>query len=90
MNSQPSFMVRAYPRVQNSGSLPSSHHHLISNSIPDFIKNDVTRLYKDLLPHVKITLVEAGPALLGPFDEAMQRYAYSLFRKRDIEVCLDY
>ena len=33
----------------------------------DFVKQDVKRLYSDMLPFVKITIVEAGPALLGPF-----------------------
>jgi NADH dehydrogenase FAD-containing subunit len=54
----------------------------------DFVKYDVRRLYRDLLPFVKITLVEAGPALLGPFDRALQDYAHGLFRKRDIDVRL--
>lgn len=54
----------------------------------DFIKQDVSKLYKDLLPFVHITLVEAGPALLGPFDTALQNYAFGLFEKRDIDVRL--
>jgi NADH dehydrogenase FAD-containing subunit len=37
---------------------------------------------------VKITIVEAGPALLGPFDKALQDYAHGLFRKRDVDVRL--
>lgn len=44
--------------------------------------------YKDLLPFVKITVVEAGTALLGPFDKAHQNYALNLFAKRDIDVRL--
>jgi NADH dehydrogenase FAD-containing subunit len=54
----------------------------------DFVKHDVKRMYQDLLPFVRITLVEAGPALLGPFDSALQDYAHGLFRKRDIDVRL--
>lgn len=58
-------------------------------SLPiDFVKQDVKRLYHDLLPFVSITIVEAGPALLGPFDKALQDYAHSLFQKRDIHVRL--
>lgn len=52
------------------------------------MKQDVKRLYKNLLPYVKITLVEAGPALLGPFDAALQDYALRLFHRRDIDVRL--
>jgi len=55
---------------------------------PDFVKYDVKRLYPDLLQYVKITVVEAGPALLGPFDKALQEYAMGLFKKRDINVLL--
>lgn len=54
----------------------------------DFVKQDVKRLYNDLLPFVKITVVEAGPALLGPFHKALQDYAHGLFKKRDIDVRL--
>jgi len=54
----------------------------------DFVRQDVKRLYSELLPFVKITIVEAGPALLGPFDKALQDYAHGLFRKRDIDVRL--
>lgn len=46
------------------------------------------RLYKNLLPYVKLTVVEAGPALLGPFDAALQDYALRLFHRRDIDVRL--
>jgi NADH dehydrogenase FAD-containing subunit len=45
-------------------------------------------MYQDLLPFVKLTLVEAGPALLGPFDSALQDYAHGLFKKRDIDIRL--
>ena len=41
-----------------------------------------------MLPFVRITIVEAGPALLGPFDKALQDYAHGLFKKRDIDVRL--
>lgn len=58
------------------------------SELHDFIKHDVSRLYRDLLPHVKITLVEAGPALLGPFDAALQKYAHGLFQRREIDVRL--
>ena len=56
--------------------------------VADFVKNDVQRLYRDLLPYVKITVVEAGPSLLGPFDKALQDYALGLFGHRDIDVRL--
>lgn len=54
----------------------------------DFVKDDVKKNYAALLPYVSITIVEAGPALLGPFDKALQDYARGLFQKRDIDVRL--
>lgn len=55
----------------------------------DFVKNDVKRLYSDLVPHVKVTLVEAGSALLGPFDKKLQEYTLGLFTNRSVDVRLD-
>ena len=69
-----------------SHAQPRSHSQFYQ--FADFVKQDVKRLYSDLLPFVKITLVEAGPALLGPFDKALQDYAHGLFVKRDIDVRL--
>ncbi|KAL7580393.1 hypothetical protein ACA910_004418 [Epithemia clementina (nom. ined.)] len=59
-----------------------------TSELHDFVKHDVKRLYRDLVPHVKITVVEAGPSLLGPFDKALQEYALGLFKNRDIDVRL--
>jgi len=54
----------------------------------DFVTRDVKRLYPDLLEFVSVTLVEAGPSLLGPFDKYLQDYALGLFKKRDVDVRL--
>lgn len=55
----------------------------------DFVTNDVKRLYNDLVPFVKVTLVEAGSSLLGPFDTSLQKYTLQLFEKRSVDVRLD-
>jgi NADH dehydrogenase FAD-containing subunit len=54
----------------------------------DFVTVDAKRLYKQLVPHVKVTVVEAGPALLGPFDRNLQNYTHGLFKDRNIDVRL--
>jgi NADH dehydrogenase FAD-containing subunit len=51
----------------------------------DFIEGDGPRYYRDLLPYVRIRIVEAAPTILRPFedglkDEAMRRLT------RDIEI----
>ena len=55
----------------------------------DFVTNDVKRLYSNLVPFVKVSLVEAGPSLLGPFNKSLQEYTLGLFNKRDIDVRLE-
>ena len=55
----------------------------------DFLAEDLQRLYPELVPFVKITLVEAGGALLGPFDKSLRDHVARLFKKRDITVKLD-
>ena len=45
-------------------------------------------LYPQLSACVSLTLVEAGPALLGPFDRVLQDYVLRLFKGRDIDVRL--
>jgi NADH dehydrogenase FAD-containing subunit len=87
------FIYRSLVRKHNAAGWPGPTKLLTSAALygtprPDFVKQDVKRLYPHLLPYVKITVVEAGPALLGPFDKALQDYVLRLFNKRDINVRL--
>lgn len=52
----------------------------------DFLQSDVSKWYPDLMKHVKVTLVEAGPGLLGSFDKALADYYLDSLRKKDIDV----
>jgi len=54
-----------------------------------FATVDIARLYPDMVKYVRVTLVEAGSSLLGPFDSALQEYTKTLFQGRDIDVLLD-
>uniref|UniRef100_A0A7S2S1W9 FAD/NAD(P)-binding domain-containing protein n=1 Tax=Eucampia antarctica TaxID=49252 RepID=A0A7S2S1W9_9STRA len=54
----------------------------------DFVTNDIQRLFKDMVPYVSVTLIEAGTALLSSFDKQLQNYTQSLFEKRNINVQL--
>jgi NADH dehydrogenase FAD-containing subunit len=62
---------------------------LAHSSFHACIPRKLLRLFPNLLQWVKITLVEAGPALLGPFDSALQTHALGLFKNRSIDVRLD-
>ena len=55
----------------------------------DFVTNDIKRLYSDLVPFVRVSLVEAGPSLLGPFDKTLQEYTIKLFKDRAVDIRLD-
>ena len=53
----------------------------------DFLKHDVARwAYPDLYQYVKVTLVEAGPSLLGSFDARLRAYVEGRFKDRNIAV----
>lgn len=52
----------------------------------DFIEEDGRRYYKDLLPFVRIKIVEAAPSILRPFEDGMKDEAIrKLTRKIEIE-----
>ena len=38
----------------------------------DFIEDDGSRFYKELLPYLRIKIVEAAPSILRPFEEGMK------------------
>jgi len=54
----------------------------------DFIIDDVAKWYPDLKSEIKLTLVEAGPGLLGQFDRSLADYYLKNLRKRGVDVRL--
>lgn len=54
----------------------------------EFLKEDVARWYPDLIGDIKITLVEAGPGLLGSFDKTLADFYLEKLVKKDIDVKL--
>ncbi|KAJ1615894.1 pyridine nucleotide-disulfide oxidoreductase-domain-containing protein [Pavlovales sp. CCMP2436] len=56
------------------------------SELHDFLRSDVARWYPDMTQDVRVTLVEAGPNLLGPFDRVLQKHARTLFDLRGIVV----
>ncbi len=53
----------------------------------DFLRRDISRTYPDLVQFVTVTLIEAGPHLLGPFDATVRSYVESLFTTRKQVPC---
>ncbi len=95
-------IIESFEKAAIPGTLPEERQRLLSFIIVgggptscefaaelyDFVTQDIKRLYKHLVPYVKVTMVEAGPALLGPFDVKLQNYTHGLFEKRNINVRL--
>lgn len=52
----------------------------------DFITEDIRRHYKELIGHVRITIVEAGPTILTAFDNVLRAYTMKIFRRHGITV----
>lgn len=55
----------------------------------DFIHKDVAKWYPDLTDHIKLTLVEAGPGILGSFDKALSEYYLEKLKEDKIDVRLN-
>ena len=58
------------------------------SELHDFVTKDVVKWYPDLAPHIKLTLVEAGPGILGTFDKALSEYYLEKLREMNIDVRL--
>ena len=57
-----------------------------TTELHDFLTQDVSRWYPDLAQKVRVTLVEAGPSLLGSFDKALVTYYTSSLLRKQIDV----
>lgn len=59
------------------------------SELHEFINDDVASWYPDLVPHIKLTLVEAGPGILGSFDKSLSEYYLKELEKKNIDVRLN-
>jgi NADH:ubiquinone reductase (H+-translocating) len=57
-----------------------------ASELHDFLTQDVARCYADLLPFVKVVVVEASGHILGTFKSSLVDYVERLFVSRRIEV----
>ena len=57
-----------------------------TSELYDFLQSDVVKWYPDLVPHIKVTLLEAGPGLLGSFHQSLADYYLKTLRKRKVDV----
>lgn len=54
--------------------------------LDDFIDEDLSRWFPDLIPHVKVTLIEAHETILSTFDKSLSQYTQDHFKRDNIEV----
>jgi len=59
------------------------------SELHDFITSDVAKWFPDLVGEVKLTLVEAGPGILGSFDAALSEYYLKRLEEKNINVRLN-
>ena len=95
-------ILECFERASNNNVSPEERSRLLSfvvvgggptsceftSELYDFIHDDVAKWYPDLMEDIQLTLVEAGPGLLGSFDKSLADYYLENLRKKDIDVKL--
>lgn len=57
-----------------------------ATELKDFLTKDVARWYPDLVDRVKVTIVEAGPKILGMFSEHLIEYYLAGLQRKEVDV----
>ncbi|KAF3770112.1 FAD/NAD(P)-binding domain-containing protein [Cryphonectria parasitica EP155] len=52
----------------------------------DLVRDDLSKIYPNLMPHVRITVYDISPKILPMFDQALASYAMRLFSRQGISV----
>jgi len=60
-----------------------------TTELHDFLRDDVSRRYPDLYPLARVSLIEAGPNILGTFASPLVEYYGKHLRKRGVTVLTD-
>ena len=67
------------------------HHLIVARSefvaeLYDFLNEEITKWYPEVKNDIRVTLLEAGPHILGSFDQKLREYTSALFRRRNIDL----
>lgn len=54
--------------------------------LSDLVKDDLARLYPQLLKYVRISLYDVAPRVLPMFDEALANYATQHYHRRNVDI----
>ncbi|KAJ2961911.1 hypothetical protein NQZ79_g2910 [Umbelopsis isabellina] len=89
------FEYAAQPGLSNKEKAEKLHFAVVgggptgvefSAELHDFISEDLSRLYPQLMAHVRMTLYDVAPHILGTFDSNLSAYATKKFARRGIQV----
>ncbi|RMD42956.1 hypothetical protein DV735_g2183, partial [Chaetothyriales sp. CBS 134920] len=54
--------------------------------LSDLITDDLSKMYPDLVKHVRITLYDVAPKVLPMFDKSLSDYAVKLYSRKNIKI----
>lgn len=54
--------------------------------LSDLVHEDLSKLYPDLVPRVRIVVRDVAPQVLSMFDDKLAKYAMEAFRRQGVEV----
>ncbi|KKY26528.1 putative external nadh-ubiquinone oxidoreductase mitochondrial precursor [Diplodia seriata] len=57
-----------------------------SAELHDIIREDLSKLYPDLMKYYKITVYDVAPRVLSMFDEKLGKYAMKTFKREGIDI----
>lgn len=57
-----------------------------SAELHDLIKEDMVKLYSELVGHARITVYDVAPKVLSMFDDKLSQYAMDHFKREGIEI----
>ncbi|KAL1926060.1 hypothetical protein VTP01DRAFT_6097 [Rhizomucor pusillus] len=89
------FEYAAQPGVSEAEKLKKLHFAVVgggptgvefSAELYDFIKEDLSRLYPQLIKHTRMTVYDVAPTILGSFDKNLATYATRKFQRHGIQV----
>ena len=61
----------------------------VAAELYDLIENDLSKLYPDIVKHVKIRVVELMDHVLSTYDRAISNYTAEVFKRNGIELVLN-
>ncbi|KAI8088961.1 FAD/NAD-P-binding domain-containing protein [Halteromyces radiatus] len=89
------FEYAAQPGVSDQEKAAKLHFAIIgggatgvefSSELYDFISEDLSRLYPQLMDHTRMTVYDVAPSILNTFDSKLADYATKKFTRRGIQI----